>query len=182
MSTNCEHCGYRDNEVKSGTAVSEKGKRITLRCEDREDLSRDILKVGSQKIICAISDDSKYLQSETAGLTVPEIDLVLTQGTLGGRFTTVEGILVQIYEELGEKTFLAGDSAIGEAETNKLNQFLSELKKVGILMRLANATRSCIFILFYRLNKQNDHSRLFSMILWQILTSRISMHQTRIRI
>jgi C4-type Zn-finger protein len=39
-------------------------------------------------------------------LTVPEIDLVLTQGTLGGRFTTVEGILVQIYEELGEKTFL----------------------------------------------------------------------------
>jgi zinc finger protein len=61
MSTNCEHCGYRDNEVKSGTAVSEKGKRITLRCEDREDLSRDILKVCLQKIICAITDDSIYL-------------------------------------------------------------------------------------------------------------------------
>ena len=45
MSTNCEHCGYRDNEVKSGSAISLQGKRIILKCEDREDLSRDILKV-----------------------------------------------------------------------------------------------------------------------------------------
>ena len=45
MSTNCDICGYRDNEVKSGSAISEKGKRITLKVEDREDLSRDILKV-----------------------------------------------------------------------------------------------------------------------------------------
>ena len=46
MSTNCDKCGYRDNEVKSGAAISEQGKRITLKVEDREDLSRDILKVG----------------------------------------------------------------------------------------------------------------------------------------
>lgn len=46
MSTNCDRCGYRDNEVKSGAAISEKGKRITLKVEDREDLSRDILKVS----------------------------------------------------------------------------------------------------------------------------------------
>jgi len=45
MSTNCEHCGYRDNEVKSGSAISLQGKKIILKCEDREDLSRDILKV-----------------------------------------------------------------------------------------------------------------------------------------
>lgn len=45
MSTNCERCGYRDNEVKSGAAVSEQGKRIILKVEDRDDLSRDILKV-----------------------------------------------------------------------------------------------------------------------------------------
>lgn len=45
MSTNCDHCGYRDNEVKSGAAISEKGKRIILKVEDPEDLSRDILKV-----------------------------------------------------------------------------------------------------------------------------------------
>jgi hypothetical protein len=46
MSTNCEHCGYRDNEVKSGSAISLQGKKIILKCEDREDMSRDILKVG----------------------------------------------------------------------------------------------------------------------------------------
>lgn len=48
MSTNCDKCGYRDNEIKSGGAISEKGKRITVKVEDREDLSRDILKVSLQ--------------------------------------------------------------------------------------------------------------------------------------
>lgn len=52
MSTNCEHCGYRDNEVKSGSAISEKGKKITLKVEDEEDLSRDILKVSGYRMIC----------------------------------------------------------------------------------------------------------------------------------
>ncbi|KAH9004613.1 zf-ZPR1-domain-containing protein [Lactarius hatsudake] len=119
MSTNCDHCGYRDNEVKSGSAISEKGKRITLRVEDREDLSRDILK------------------SETCGLTIPEIDLVLQAGTLGGRFTTLEGILEQVFEELSEKVFAAGDS-VGSADPdgpdlqgrNKFEVFLEGLKAV----------------------------------------------------
>lgn len=47
MSTNCEQCGYKDNEVKSGANISAKGKKITLRIEDPDDLSRDILKVCS---------------------------------------------------------------------------------------------------------------------------------------
>ncbi|KAF7306282.1 Zinc-finger protein ZPR1 [Mycena indigotica] len=111
MSTNCDRCGYRDNEVKSGAAISEKGKRIILKVEDREDLSRDILK------------------SETAGLEIPEIDLVLQQGTLGGRFTTVEGILEQIYEELSEKVFKAGDSADDDGRS-AFEIFLGKLKGV----------------------------------------------------
>jgi zinc finger protein len=45
MSTNCDACGYKDNEVKTSGAISEKGKRITLKVEDVEDLNRDILKV-----------------------------------------------------------------------------------------------------------------------------------------
>jgi len=48
------------------------------------------------------------LQSDTSGLSIPEIDLVLHPGTLGGRFTTLEGILDQIYEELTEKVFKTG--------------------------------------------------------------------------
>lgn len=48
MSTNCHDCGYRDNEVKSGGAISAKGRKITLKVEDTDDLSRDILKVRSR--------------------------------------------------------------------------------------------------------------------------------------
>jgi len=58
MFTNCDKCGYRDNEVKSDPSISDRGKRMTLKVEDREDLSRDIFK------------------SETNGLSIPEIDLV----------------------------------------------------------------------------------------------------------
>lgn len=47
MSTNCENCGYRDNEVKAGSAISEKGKKISLKVVDQEDLTRDILKVST---------------------------------------------------------------------------------------------------------------------------------------
>jgi C4-type Zn-finger protein len=54
MSTNCDICGYRDNEVKSGSAISKQGKRITLKVEDREDLSRDILKVAVPLIPCDV--------------------------------------------------------------------------------------------------------------------------------
>ena len=56
MSTNCDICGYRDNEVKSGSAISEKGRRVILKVEDREDLSRDILKV---KFIPRLSNINK---------------------------------------------------------------------------------------------------------------------------
>ncbi len=59
---------------------------------------------------------------------VPEIDLVLAHGTLGGRFTTLEGILEQVYEELTEKVF-TGDSAAGEDRV-PFEAFLGKLKEV----------------------------------------------------
>ena len=57
MSTNCEQCGYKDNEVKSGSAISDKGQKITLNVEDRDDLSRDILKVHFAALSpCCVTD------------------------------------------------------------------------------------------------------------------------------
>ncbi|OSD03048.1 zf-ZPR1-domain-containing protein [Trametes coccinea BRFM310] len=109
MSTNCDKCGYRDNEVKSGGAISPQGKRIILKVEDKEDLSRDILK------------------SESCGMSIPEIELVLQAGTLGGRFTTLEGILDQIYEELSEKVFASGDA---RRDKDAFEEFLKKLKAV----------------------------------------------------
>lgn len=109
MSSNCEHCGYKSNEVKGGGAVSEQGKKITLLIEDSEDLSRDILK------------------SETCSLSIPEIQLDLHPGTLGGRFTTVEGLLQQVHDELYSRVF-QGDSSTIERK-DRLGSFLDQLKK-----------------------------------------------------
>ncbi|KAI9930509.1 hypothetical protein ASPWEDRAFT_109003 [Aspergillus wentii DTO 134E9] len=106
-STVCEHCGYRTNEVKTGGEVPEKGKRITLRVENITDLSRDILK------------------SDTCALNSDELQMSVQPGTLGGRFTTVEGLLTEIRDQLkgqifdiDDKNNSGGDSmAASEKET-----------------------------------------------------------------
>jgi len=63
-------------------------------------------------------------------MTIPEIDLELNPGTLGGRFTTLEGLLNQVYEELDEKVFANGDAAVAGA-TDEMAKFLSQLKLVS---------------------------------------------------
>lgn len=65
------------------------------------------------------------IQSESCGLQIPEIDLVLQAGTLGGRFTTLEGILDQVYEELSVKVFVDTKTDDGAVEN-----FLAKLKQV----------------------------------------------------
>lgn len=45
MAFTCDECGYKSNEIKCGGAISEKGKRISLKITMPEDLSRDVLKV-----------------------------------------------------------------------------------------------------------------------------------------
>lgn len=92
MSTVCESCGYRSNEVKTGGEVPEKGRKITLRVESSIDLARDILK------------------SESCALECPELKLSVNPGTLGGRFTTVEGLLTQVRDDLHSQIFDVGDS------------------------------------------------------------------------
>jgi zinc finger protein len=49
---------------------------------------------------------------------------------LGGRFTTLEGILEQVYEELSEKAFV-GDSSNADPENRRnFETFLKALKAV----------------------------------------------------
>ena len=45
MATSCESCDYKDNEVKSGGAIEDKGCHIELHIKEMVDLSRDVLKV-----------------------------------------------------------------------------------------------------------------------------------------
>ncbi|KAK5089425.1 nucleolar zinc-finger protein [Exophiala xenobiotica] len=108
MATVCEHCGYKTNDIKTGGAVPEKGQKITLRIENEIDLSRDILK------------------SETCELQSSDLGLEVQPGTLGGRFTTVEGLLTQVRDQLHGQIFddvedgeglKPGDSMAGETKT-----------------------------------------------------------------
>jgi zinc finger protein len=64
-------------------------------------------------------------------LRIPEIDLELSTGTLGGRFTTIEGLLTQVHEELqGRSNFLIGDSS-AEDSKEQFSCFLENLRKVA---------------------------------------------------
>lgn len=111
MSTVCDHCGYKSNEVKTGGAIPEKGRRISLYCDDPSDLSRDILK------------------SETCSLTVPELHLDIQEGTLGGRFTTLEGLLKQVYDELESRVFTQTSDSMDEATKANWLNFFDNLKE-----------------------------------------------------
>lgn len=42
---------------------------------------------------------------------LPEIDVEIGMGTLGGRFTTIDGLLTQLKSEFESTPFLQGDSA-----------------------------------------------------------------------
>jgi zinc finger protein len=78
----CENCGYKSNEVKGGGALSKEGLKITLTVESIEDLKRYVLK------------------SDTAGVEIPELEVEATEGSLGGIYTTVEGLVRKIKEQL----------------------------------------------------------------------------------
>jgi len=141
MSTTCEACGYRNNEVKAGGAITSKGKTITLNVLKKEDLSRDVLK------------------SETASVDIPEIKLHMATGTLGGRFTTIEGLLTNIKNDIGNNPFLGGDSYY-ENSHDKFKTFFGEIDK------------------FISGEKKNLH--LFWMIQFQILIFKIYAFQIQI--
>ncbi|KAL6080658.1 nucleolar zinc-finger protein [Balamuthia mandrillaris] len=94
MAFNCDNCGNKSNEVKAGGAINPHGRKISLKITSPEDLNRDILK------------------SETAAFAIPELGLKLVAGTLGGKFTTVEGLLTTVRDDLKQNaSFFSGDSS-----------------------------------------------------------------------
>jgi len=113
MSASCDSCGFKSSEVKSGGAISPKGTRITLKVTSKEDLNRDVLK------------------SETASCIIPEMDLKLTRGTQGGRFTTIEGLLTGVRDDLlRANPFARGDSSQKPTQ-EKFSTFLTDLGELA---------------------------------------------------
>lgn len=112
MATNCDACGHRTNEVKSGGAIEPLGTKITLHITDPSDITRDVLK------------------SETCGISIPELEFELGMGALGGKFTTLEGLLKDIRELVVDKNpFTLGDSSTSDRK-EKLQEFGRKIDQI----------------------------------------------------
>ena len=86
--------------------MSEKGKKIVLKVKCPEDLNRDIFK------------------SDSAKLSIEELDFEIVPGTLGSFYSTVEGLLEKIIYDLKNNNPFTGDSSDQE-QLQKFNEFLN---------------------------------------------------------
>lgn len=122
MAFNCNSCGFKDNEVKGGGSIPTMGSIVSLSVSCFDDLKRDVLK------------------SDSAMVLIPELELELQHGTLGGVYTTVEGLLKKIHTSLqSNNPFAIGDSTTlqhsEQQEVNELkknfNIFLNKLESLS---------------------------------------------------
>ena len=102
----CDSCGYKTTEVRGGGGISEKGTKFTLSVETEDDLNRDIFK------------------SETSKIVIPEIGFETDEGSMGSLFTTVEGIIDKICDQLYNTPFSTGDSSVN----NEISDFIKKLR------------------------------------------------------
>ncbi len=111
----CMLCGDKTRAIKTGSEISPKGKKITLAVKSLLDLELEIIK------------------SETCSITVPEIDLELTRGTLGTQFTTIQGLLNMVLNDLQRHvTSISSDSNHSEESQNSaLADFLIKLERLA---------------------------------------------------
>lgn len=80
VSFRCDHCGHTNNEVQSAGEIQQLGAVYTLKCTDRTDLDRQLVK------------------SEHCTISIPEYQLTIPAGR--GQFTTVEGVLADTVRDL----------------------------------------------------------------------------------
>ena len=73
--------------------MEEQGKKITLNVTHPSDMSRDVLK------------------SDTCSIAIPELDFEMGGMSVGGKFTTLEGLLTDILEQVEKNSLWGGDAA-----------------------------------------------------------------------
>ena len=118
--------------------MSEKGTKFTLSVETEDDLNRDIFK------------------SETSKITIPEVGFETDQGSLGSVFTTVEGIIDKICDQLYNMPFSSGDSSVN----SEISDFIKKLRELQKLKQkftlILDDPISNSFIFPIEGNNQND--------------------------
>ena len=82
MAFECPHCGTKNNEIQSGSSISEQGMTQTLVLKNAKDLSRQLVK------------------AETASVKFVELDFEIPSATQRGVLSTFEGIIDRAIEGL----------------------------------------------------------------------------------
>ena len=138
----CEHCGYRNSEIKEGGGIGDKAKKITYTISESADLNRDVFK------------------SDSAAFSIPELGFEMEPGSLGSLYTTAEGLLTKVIERLEENNpFGRGDSK----NDSKMLEFLgrmkdaSEGKVLPITIILDDPADNCFI---YNPNAPNDDPKI----------------------
>ena len=110
MSFSCDNCGYKNNEVQSAGSLSEKGVKIWLHVNSSELLNREIVK------------------SEWAVVRIPEIDFEIPATSQKACFTTVEGLIAKVHDEL---SWLQPERKVSDPVTGqKIDDFLDKLNEL----------------------------------------------------
>jgi len=105
MATVCDICGTKTNEVKAGGGIEPMGKRITLNVTDPTDMSRDVLK------------------SETCSIAIPDLEFEMGGQALGGRFTTLEGLMNNVMESVENNSVWGGGDGVAPDVNERLTEF-----------------------------------------------------------
>ena len=79
-----------------------------MKVEKNEDLNRDVFK------------------SETSKIIIPEIGFESSDGSLGSMYTTIEGIIEKLIENLKNMPFGTGDSKV----SNDIDNFIKKLEGI----------------------------------------------------
>mmetsp|Transcript_24252 Transcript_24252/g.84247 ORF Transcript_24252/g.84247 Transcript_24252/m.84247 type:complete len:673 (-) Transcript_24252:305-2323(-) len=119
MSFVCEHCGYRNVEVKGGGKVPARGRVLKLHLEPGENMSVDM--------------GRDLIKSDTAGVEIPEIGLTVTKGSLGGIYTTVEGMITAARDGLirANPFAFSGDSG----DPHRARKMKAFMERIEALLR-----------------------------------------------
>ncbi|KAJ8941932.1 hypothetical protein NQ318_013265 [Aromia moschata] len=129
MATICDRCGLKTNEVKSGGGIEPKGIRIEVDIKEKDDFSRDLLK------------------SETCSLMIPQLEMEVGPHALSGRFTTVEGLIIAVKDQLNDPqhAFIFRDSEESRTKT----QFEKFIQKIDNSMRDDNQPDERLRVMHY---------------------------------
>ncbi|KAB1254820.1 Zinc finger protein ZPR1 [Camelus dromedarius] len=96
------------------------GTRITFHITDPSDMTRDLLKPN-------LISHLTVLDMYECG--IPELEFELGMAVLGGKFTTLEGMLKDIRETGDQEPFTRGDSS-NPGQREETGEFRSELDQI----------------------------------------------------